>query len=99
MPAKQTLQRYGLSAAEFDAMLEAQSGLCAICERVPSTGRWVIDHEHVKGWKGWKPERRKQYVRGVLCWWCNHAYLARGMTAKKARRIAAYLEAYDSRAA
>ena len=43
-----------------------------------------------------KPERRATYVRGVLCWFCNHAYLARGMSVEKARRIAAYLAAYEA---
>jgi hypothetical protein len=99
MPAKQSLRRYNLSSDEFDALLACQGGVCAICKQVPSTGRWVVDHEHVRNWKRMKPDRRKQYIRGVLCWWCNYAYLARGMTAQKARRIAAYLEAYDSRAA
>jgi len=64
---------------------------------VPKTRRLVIDHEHVRSWKSMKPEDRKQYVRGLLCWSCNHYRLARGATVENLRGAADFLEAYGLR--
>ena len=50
--------RYGVSAADVDALLASQGGLCAICRKVPR--RPVVDHDHSTG-----------KVRGVLCHACN----------------------------
>lgn len=50
-------RRYGITAAEYDAMVEAQGGLCLLCrERTPQH----VDHDHVTG-----------EIRGVLCSCCN----------------------------
>lgn len=95
MPSKATLSKYGLSADEWQAILDSQDGKCPICLRVPTTGRWVIDHEHVKGWKTKTPQERKLYVRGILCWVCNNRILTRGITAEKLRRAADYLDNYE----
>ena len=51
------VRRYGISAAEVAAMVEAQGGLCAICREAPAVH---VDHDHVFG-----------TVRGVLCFNCN----------------------------
>jgi hypothetical protein len=102
-PTPQTLARYGLSVDEWRAMLDAQGGRCGVCGRVPkpnkNTGkiRLVIDHEHVRGWKRMPPERRKLYVRGLVCWFCNHYYLGRGITVAIARGVVAFLERYEAR--
>jgi len=50
---------YGLTRADLDALVDAQGGLCAICERNPAVH---VDHDHVFG-----------KVRGVLCFTCNVA--------------------------
>jgi hypothetical protein len=50
---------YGISAAKFDAMSEAQGGVCAICGGVGQRGL-VTDHCHDSG-----------EVRGLLCDRCN----------------------------
>jgi hypothetical protein len=50
-------RRYGIGADEFDALLEAQSGVCAICGR-PDPEH--VDHDHESG-----------AVRGILCFNCN----------------------------
>jgi hypothetical protein len=96
-PKKATLQKYGLSEAEWQVMADAQGHRCFVCEKTPTTGRLVIDHEHVKGWKKMPPEQRKLYVRGLLCWVCNHYYVGRGITVAKAENVVRYLSLYAAR--
>jgi hypothetical protein len=50
-------RRYGISAEEADAMLEAQGGVCAICRLAPAAH---VDHDHATG-----------AVRALLCFNCN----------------------------
>lgn len=73
LPTLPTLKRYGLTAAEWLAKLDAQGGLCGICRKLPTSLTLCVDHEHVRGWKRMTPEMRKQYVRGLLCFSCNVA--------------------------
>lgn len=64
---KRKLRGYGITQAEYDAMLMEQDYKCAICgsdewgrkgvNRIPSP---CIDHDHTTG-----------KVRGLLCTWCN----------------------------
>lgn len=96
-PTEPTLRKYGMTAAEWRQRLADQGGVCPICEKTPPSGRLVIDHEHVRGWKGMPPEQRRLYVRGLLCWTCNHYALARGMTVRRAANVARYLETYQAR--
>jgi hypothetical protein len=97
IPSKATLKKYGLSEQEWTDILHNQGDVCPICKKVPSTGRWVTDHFHVKGFKKMKPEDKKKYVRGVTCWFCNRNYLAKGITIEKAENIVKYLKAHESR--
>jgi hypothetical protein len=64
---------YGLSPEQFDAILKAQGGGCAICKFIPGPDDRAldIDHRHVDGWKEMPPEERRLYVRGMLCDRCN----------------------------
>jgi recombination endonuclease VII len=97
-PSAKTLAKYGLSEEEWWALLARQDGVCAVCRKVPN-GRFCIDHDHVKGWKKMPPEKRKQHLRGLLCWFCNHTYVGRAITVAKSRNVTAYLEQHLERLA
>lgn len=61
---------FGITAEEYDSMLEAQLGLCAICGRPERSKknnsselrRLAVDHDHMTG-----------KVRALLCHHCNLA--------------------------
>jgi len=58
-------KRYGITANEYDSMIEAQGGVCAICNTNTSGGRGpgsrlAVDHNHETG-----------QVRALLCSMCN----------------------------
>jgi hypothetical protein len=53
------VRQYGISAAEYDALLKKQNGACAICRR-RSKGKLCVDHCHLTG-----------MIRGLLCRRCN----------------------------
>lgn len=57
--------RYGLTPDEYDSLLSAQKGACAICHKAqPNNGKgdkyFDVDHDH-----------KTKRVRGLLCRWCN----------------------------
>lgn len=51
------LRRYGLTAEQHQAMIDAHGGRCALCQRDRPLH---IDHDHTSG-----------RVRGLLCLQCN----------------------------
>lgn len=95
-PSQKTLEKYGLTAQEWLAILEQQGGVCAVCKKAPTTGRLCIDHEHVKGWKKMPPEKRKLFCRGLLCFFCNLHYVGRGITVQRSRNVTEYLLRYET---
>ena len=97
VPSQKTLLYYGLSYARWRKMLDSCKGLCEICERIPQSGRLVIDHEHVPGWKKLNPAKRVLYVRGLLCSTCNHYILSRFATVEKLQSAASFLIKYLER--
>lgn len=59
----QLQSKYGIGIEDFDAMLEAQGGACAICRTTEPGGRhdvFNVDHDHTT-----------KKIRGLLCWDCN----------------------------
>ena len=103
VPTPATLKRYGGTVELWSDLVHAQDGKCGVCGKQPTpnktTGhvRLVIDHEHVRGWKAMPPEERWTYVRGLVCWFCNHYYLGRGLTLEKALGVVSYLRRYLAR--
>ena len=95
VPTQATLRKYGLTAEEWLAILKAQGNVCAICKRVPKSGRWVTDHQHVKGFK--HLALRRPWVRGIICSFCNSHCVGRFMTLAKAYNVVDYLEAHEAR--
>ena len=67
-----------MSVADLDAMLDAQDGVCAICQTAPAAH---VDHDHETG-----------KVRGMLCFRCNAALGQLGDDPLVVRRAARYLE-------
>jgi hypothetical protein len=64
------LRTHGITVEQYDAMLEAQGGICAICETDEPGGKgsFHVDHDHSccpgKGSCG-------GCIRGLLCATCN----------------------------
>jgi hypothetical protein len=55
------IQKYGMTIEDYDAMLETQGGVCAICAGPNQRDRrFDVDHDHKTG-----------RVRGLLCSRCN----------------------------
>lgn len=73
---------YGLAPGDFEAMLAAQGGGCAVCGSPDWGGRGpVVDHDHSLG-----------DVRGILCQRCNVAAGMLGDDPTLAKKLQSYLE-------
>jgi hypothetical protein len=81
---------YNLTPEQFDAMLAAQGGCCAICRAAEPGGRrvgtWCVDHDHETG-----------AVRGLLCARCNRALGLFGDNVEVLRSAIAYLKRHMER--
>jgi hypothetical protein len=80
-------KEYGLSLDEYQVMLDAQNGVCAICmkperarNRNGSAKLLAVDHDHRSG-----------AVRGLLCSFCNSALAFIGDDPDVAGRMILYL--------
>ena len=74
--------KFGMSQAEYDAMVEQQGGKCAICRNghCGSGGCLHVDHCHKTG-----------TIRGLLCGKCNTAVGLLDDDPARAGSLAAYL--------
>jgi hypothetical protein len=52
--------RFGITLEEYDAMLQTQGGVCAVCGGIEEGRRLAVDHCHESG-----------VVRALLCTSCN----------------------------
>lgn len=79
--------RYGIDPEDYDARMESQGGVCAICKRPPdpqnTRGRGVLFVDHCHDAK---------HVRGLLCNDCN-LIIGHGATTERLRAAIEYLEA------
>jgi len=55
-------KKYGITIKEYNTLLDAQDGVCAICFGVDKNKKLCVDHDHETG-----------EVRGLLCSKCNKA--------------------------
>jgi hypothetical protein len=77
---------YGLTTAQWDAMLAAQGGACAICREPFGDKRAAVDHDH-----DCCPDRASscgRCVRGLLCNRCNRNL---GWVERRLEGLLAYL--------
>lgn len=77
-------RKYGITQPQWDAMFEAQGGVCALCKvpgRAGRHGKLVVDHCHETG-----------KVRGLLCGPCNVAIGILGETVERFECVTAYLK-------
>ena len=79
---------YGMSTADYDAMMTRQHGTCAICDTRPPEQTLAVDHSHAS-----------KRVRGLLCRDCNLGLGNFKDDPRLTRRAADYLEAFLARCA
>lgn len=81
-------QKYRLEAHDWALIYERQGRLCPACGKALDPSKACVDHDHHIG--SAKPEA----VRGLLHWRCNR-HMVGQLTTETARRVLAYLEAFD----
>jgi hypothetical protein len=79
--ATRLLAEYGISVEDYERLLTAQGGVCAICSKSPGRKILRVDHCH-----------RSTRVRGLLCDNCNLALGLFKDDPALLRRAAEYLE-------
>jgi hypothetical protein len=78
-------KKYGITQAEYEAMLGAQGGVCAICGRPPREDISLhVDHDHESG-----------AIRGLTCFRCNNALGDFNDDPALLRSALAYLDDHD----
>lgn len=84
---KHAMARYGITVEDYQRMLGAQGGVCAICGsddpkmRKGARQRFCVDHDHETG-----------RVRGLLCMPCNTALGGFRDDPERLRKAVTYLE-------
>ena len=78
---KRKLKTFGLTLQDYQQMLDAQNGVCAICGKKPGKRKLSVDHDHKTG-----------IIRGLLCFRCNFGLGWFQDDLKQFRAIAAHLE-------
>jgi hypothetical protein len=81
---------YGITLEEYNAMLNSQKGVCAVCgkpESIKQLGKvraLCVDHDH-----------KTEKVRGLLCTRCNAAMGMIGDSKELLFQLALYLEKHE----
>lgn len=79
--AYRLLKTYGITIEQYDALISAQNGCCAVCGGSGDGKPWHVDHCHDTG-----------KVRGILCALCNRGIGHFRESAALLRAAADYLE-------
>jgi uncharacterized protein YlaI len=79
------VNKYGITAEEFDSMLAGQGGVCAICAKAQTHRALDVDHCHDTG-----------QVRALLCAKCNKMIGLANHDAGIMEMAAAYLSAHGT---
>lgn len=95
-PTFQTLEKYGLDVFSWAEMGREQGWVCAVCHKRPKNGRFVVDHEHRKGWSAMPPKHRRTFCRGLLDSYCNRYKVAK-LSLSSAEDVVQYLKRYEER--
>lgn len=84
---KRLMSLYGITLEQYEQMLTAQNGVCAICGRIPTGRSLHVDHNHKTG-----------EVRGLLCHSCNFAIGKRGFndSSDKCLKAGEYLKLHGT---
>ncbi len=72
---------YGMSEADYEALLAEFDGNCWVCRKPPKTKRLHVEHDHQTG-----------LVRGLVCWTDNKLLGVARDNPELLRNAAAYLE-------
>ncbi|HEC64952.1 MAG TPA: hypothetical protein ENI23_06655 [bacterium] len=83
-PSCYLMRCYGITKKQYDAMLEQQNGLCAICRKKEINRRLAVDHNHAT-----------KQIRGLLCSLCNTALGKFDDSVNMLTRAINYLKKYD----
>ncbi len=75
--------KYSLTVEEYELLLEAQGGGCAVCGKVANKNgrRLAVDHDHAT-----------MEVRGILCTYCNLRIVAKVKNSELLYKAAEYLD-------
>ena len=83
--SRQLKHRFGISVEEYEQMLVAQSGGCAICGCVNvDERRLAVDHDHKTG-----------RIRGLLCHHCNVVLGHVNDSPARLRQLIAYIKKHS----
>ena len=97
-PSARTLAKYGLSAGQWNYILDLQDYKCAVCRRSLNKLRAYIDHRHVKGYSKMQAVDKARQVAGILCFTCNRFAVAKNSVAS-ARAVLDYLQRHQDKLA
>ena len=98
IPKAVTLKKYGLSEQEWEKLYYKYGARCHCCLRIPPSGKYYVDHEHLKDYKKFPIEVRRKAVRGLCCFHCNRRLLQRGNdNIKKLSNAIRYLKDYENK--
>ena len=77
------MRRYGITLEQYDSMLTAQDGRCAVCKKHHTEFKinLAVDHDHKTG-----------EVYGLLCTYCNQRFIGRDRDPQKYRNAAEFLD-------